>query len=510
MNNKKWAVDAITKLEKLKAKKKQATNIDADKANAGSQKASRPPIKKNVSGVHVPSTDWRVRKADPATADDAEPLEDDDQERLEQQARGGYLEDTDQELPPVNKGGPGSGPSGGAVKVYGDKNGGFTQDKSKAHLFSNKGNADNQAQLLSQSRGGSKHIQDFKSEPHSAGAYHMVTAIYKGDMTVKGGPGSGGPDIETESIDMPQSPHISVGTRKGVLENMDYHEDEIPLDKITHVGQKKFVPAKLDKMLLNYGKVRKMPIDVLKVGDDYHVIDGHHRFLAAKNNEEPTINARVRVKSMTAKSALTLGQKLMGMVKKGGPGSGRPAGGGAGGKQNPAPASKPSTHQGKAPHSNPHKDKGHGGHSEAHGGAHFDPYAQLADTAQKSDRTKIMKADAAKQIVYGVVLTPDELDTQMEYMSAEDIEKTAHQYMEKSRVVGKNHTNTVKAVPVESYIAPFDFTMDGGQYGSQFVKKGAWVLAVRILDPKEWQKVEDGDYTGFSIGGFGLRIPGQL
>ena len=42
--------------------------------------------------------------------------------------------------------------------------------------------------------------------------------------------------------------------------------------------------------------MKDKPIEVLKVGDEYHVIDGHHRFLAAKKIGEKTIKANVYVK----------------------------------------------------------------------------------------------------------------------------------------------------------------------------------------------------------------------
>lgn len=116
----------------------------------------------------------------------------------------------------------------------------------------------------------------------------------------------------------------------------------------------------------------------------------------------------------------------------------------------------------------------------------------------------ILKKDAYRQIVFGVVLSPNEIDTQDDYMQAKDIEEAAHKYLEQCRVVGTEHTGPIKAVPVESYIAPQDLNL-AGQNGPQLVKKGSWVLGVKILDAQEWQKVLSGDYTGFSVGGFGLR-----
>lgn len=134
-------------------------------------------------------------------------------------------------------------------------------------------------------------------------------------------------------------------------------------------------------------------------------------------------------------------------------------------------------------------------------------YPELAKkTASRIKKAvPIIKADKPKQIVCGVVLSPDEADSQGDVMSAEDIEEAAHFYMAESRVVGKEHSSPVDAVPVESYIAPQDFEWPDMGYGPQTVKKGAWVLAVRIEDKKQWAKIEDGEYQAFSVGGFGLR-----
>lgn len=118
----------------------------------------------------------------------------------------------------------------------------------------------------------------------------------------------------------------------------------------------------------------------------------------------------------------------------------------------------------------------------------------------------IAKIDRAKQIVYGVVLAPDEVDSQEDWMPADEIEKAAHAYMENSRVIGKEHSSHLEqACPVESYIAPIDFEQDDGPYGPQSIKKGSWILGVKIKDPKEWKKVVDGEYQGFSVGGLGMR-----
>lgn len=113
-----------------------------------------------------------------------------------------------------------------------------------------------------------------------------------------GGPGSGVKGDNTLPIGMKQSPHVSVGTRKALLDNMPFYEDTVDLDDITAVGQEKYVPAKLNRMIGDPESLKK-PIDLLKVTDqktgsvEYHVIDGHHRFLAAKKKGVDKLRARI-------------------------------------------------------------------------------------------------------------------------------------------------------------------------------------------------------------------------
>jgi hypothetical protein len=113
-----------------------------------------------------------------------------------------------------------------------------------------------------------------------------------------GGPGSGVRGDNTLPIGMKQSEHVSVGTRKALLDNMPFYEDTVDLDDITAVGQEKYVPAKLNRMVDDPEAIKK-PIDLLKVTDpktgsvEYHVIDGHHRFLAAKKKGVAKLRARI-------------------------------------------------------------------------------------------------------------------------------------------------------------------------------------------------------------------------
>jgi hypothetical protein len=152
-----------------------------------------------------------------------------------------------------------------------------------------------------------------------------------------------------------------------------------------------------------------------------------------------------------------------------------------------------------------------------HEGGDTDPSSSSFQTISEPKREAIRKALAPdrtipmvtasphRQIVYCTVLEPDSFDAHGDTMTPADIEFTAHRYLTKSRVIGSGHTKAIQARPVESFIAPQDLFYETGPFGPQRVLKGSWVVGIHVEDPGEWQKVLEGEYTGVSIGGFGMR-----
>lgn len=126
--------------------------------------------------------------------------------------------------------------------------------------------------------------------------------------------------------------------------------------------------------------------------------------------------------------------------------------------------------------------------------------AKKVDRVKKEYNSTILKLDDSKRLVYGVVLEPNSIDAQEDSITEEEIEKACHYFM-KSRVIGDRHKKTAQAELVESYLAPVDFTSN-----NQEVKKGSWIIAVKIHSDSLWKAVREGKYTGFSVGGYGTRI----
>lgn len=109
-----------------------------------------------------------------------------------------------------------------------------------------------------------------------------------------------------------------------------------------------------------------------------------------------------------------------------------------------------------------------------------------------------------RQILYGIVYEPDFVDSQDDFSSADEIEKAAHNFLVKARKVKVQHDEVAKASVVESYIAPADLNVGGNA-----VRKGSWVLVIKVNDSELWSEIKEGKYTGLSMGGTAVSKNGE-
>ncbi|ACY13452.1 XkdF-like putative serine protease domain-containing protein [Haliangium ochraceum] len=111
-----------------------------------------------------------------------------------------------------------------------------------------------------------------------------------------------------------------------------------------------------------------------------------------------------------------------------------------------------------------------------------------------------------ERYVLGVVLEPEVVDAQGDIYSADEVRQAAHRFMEEFGGLGLMHQMRVNGQVrvLESFLAPVDFAI-----GDVSVRKGTWLLAVRILSDALWAQVRTGALTGFSIGGSARRVPDE-
>lgn len=112
----------------------------------------------------------------------------------------------------------------------------------------------------------------------------------------------------------------------------------------------------------------------------------------------------------------------------------------------------------------------------------------------------VKKHDDEQQLIYGEVYAPGFPDSHGDFMTAESIQKMAHEFMRKGLVnkIDLHHTQVESGCyVVESFIARADDPV--------FIP-GAWVLGVKVPDPEVWELVKSGELNGFSFDGEGFRV----
>lgn len=112
---------------------------------------------------------------------------------------------------------------------------------------------------------------------------------------------------------------------------------------------------------------------------------------------------------------------------------------------------------------------------------------------------RISKKDD-KYIIGGVVYEPNVVDSQGDKATAEEIEKACYYFMENTQKFKLMHKSILKSVKIlQNYIAPIAFDFNGN-----WIKKGTWIMVLRVLDKALWKDIVDGKITGFSMGGEAL------
>lgn len=132
---------------------------------------------------------------------------------------------------------------------------------------------------------------------------------------------------------------------------------------------------------------------------------------------------------------------------------------------------------------------------------------------QKEDKRFIpfCKIEPQKHLVYGIVYEPETLDGEGDYAEEAVIEEAAHTFLSDYKSLRLMHSQPLprhQAVVVESYIAPLDFSFPASTLQKSenlAVRKGSWILVVKVLNEELWEKIQAGELTGFSMGGYLFR-----
>jgi hypothetical protein len=116
------------------------------------------------------------------------------------------------------------------------------------------------------------------------------------------------------------------------------------------------------------------------------------------------------------------------------------------------------------------------------------------------ERDNPLAKKSEQRVGLGIVLEPEQTDSQGDIYSAAAVRGAAERY---KGGLGLMHRRGLKGAKVlGSYLARRAFVVDG-----EPVKKGTWLMLLKFTDRTLWGNVKDGDYTGLSIGGSAIKEP---
>jgi hypothetical protein len=127
----------------------------------------------------------------------------------------------------------------------------------------------------------------------------------------------------------------------------------------------------------------------------------------------------------------------------------------------------------------------------------------------QSLQLRILKQNEELRMVYGIVYspgTPETEDTQGDFMEAEEIRKTAFDFMANARIhnVDSDHDfDAGQGFVAESWITKSEGDLKDPLFPEE--PEGSWAVGIYVKDDEVWEGVKSGEYNGLSMAGVGVR-----
>lgn len=116
---------------------------------------------------------------------------------------------------------------------------------------------------------------------------------------------------------------------------------------------------------------------------------------------------------------------------------------------------------------------------------------------------KVVKRDDDKFLVFGFASVADVEDSQGDVISIEELEKGAYKFMLRGGMGAEMHEVYGVADVVESIVFTKEKLKLLGL--AEDALPPAWWIGMKVRDAEVWQKIKNGDYKSFSIGGRAIR-----
>ncbi len=112
---------------------------------------------------------------------------------------------------------------------------------------------------------------------------------------------------------------------------------------------------------------------------------------------------------------------------------------------------------------------------------------------------EILKTDVDKKMVYGIVYSPEETDSQGDITSESEIEKAAHGFMKyrRSGKIDKDHDMK----PEQGFTAESWITRENDALFKDDAPEGSWGVGIKIENDETWEEIKKEEITGLSLMG---------
>ena len=134
-------------------------------------------------------------------------------------------------------------------------------------------------------------------------------------------------------------------------------------------------------------------------------------------------------------------------------------------------------------------------------------FKSIPEISQSLTKTlPIRKIDDEQRMVFCIVYSPDEIDTQGDFASAEVIKEAAYNFMRCARTnnVDKQHD----FIPDEGFVAESWIVKENDSV-FQEEPEGSWAVGIKVENDETWQLIKNGVITGISLAGLAVTEEGE-
>jgi hypothetical protein len=136
--------------------------------------------------------------------------------------------------------------------------------------------------------------------------------------------------------------------------------------------------------------------------------------------------------------------------------------------------------------------------SLVHRGANRKTIIYKAGEDGKPPLISIRKVDTDKHLVYGIVYSPDEVDSQGDFAPKEVIREMAYNFMKEGKLNNIDRQHNYKAgygFLAESWLTKINDPVFPEE------REGSWAVVIKVEDDNLWNEIKEGKITGLSMAG---------